>query len=84
MKMVKEMDLDNREEWSDSCRGDRPDFLKTRMKESISDHLSSLPEGMSDRRNSSYQRRVLTGIGDLPLRYRGHKPMSPSISLKNL
>jgi len=71
MRMVKEMNVDNREEWSDSYReiGRRAigDFLGNRMKESISDYLSRLPEGMPDRRNGNYQRHVLTEIGDILL-----------------
>lgn|GEM_PF-6693682 len=37
------------------------------MKESISDQLNRLPEEVSDRRNGSYQRHVLTEIGDILL-----------------
>ena len=71
MKMVKEMNVTCREEWSDDYReiGRQAigDFLTGRMKESISDHLSRLPEGLSDRRNGSYHRHVLTEIGDILL-----------------
>ena len=69
MKMVKEMDVTNREEWSDNCRevGRQAigEFLRHRMKESIADHLARLPEGICDRRNGSYQRHLLTEIGDI-------------------
>ncbi len=69
MKMVKEMNV--REEWSDECRSVGRhairDFLRDRMKESIADYLGRLPEGISDRRNGSYQRHVLTEIGDILL-----------------
>lgn len=40
-------------------------FLHCRMKESIADHLARLPEGASDRRNGSYERHLLTEIGDI-------------------
>ncbi len=71
MKMVKEMNVACREEWSDSCRGIGRkaigDLLRDRIKESIADHLSRLTEGISDRRNGSYTRHVLTEIGDVLL-----------------
>lgn len=71
MKMVKEMNTTCREEWSDSYReiGRKAigDFLVDRMKDSITDHLNRLPEGVSDRRNGSYYRHVLTEIGDILL-----------------
>jgi putative transposase len=69
MKMVKEMDVSNREEWSDDHRefGRQAiaEFLRYRMKESIADHLARLPEGVADRRNGGYQRHLLTEIGDI-------------------
>jgi putative transposase len=71
MKLVKEMYSSNREEWSDSWRefGRQAiaHFLRDRMKDSISDHLGRLPEGIPDRRNGSYTRRLLTELGDLVL-----------------
>jgi len=71
MLMVKEMNVTCREEWSDEYReiGRRAiaDFLRDCMKDSIADHLSRLPEGVADRRNGSYQRHLLTEIGDLML-----------------
>jgi putative transposase len=83
MKMVKEMNVGNKEEWSDSYReiGRQAigNFLRNRMKESISDHLNRLPEGVSDRRNGSYQRHVLTEIGDILLavpRTRTYAPLN--------
>jgi putative transposase len=83
MKMVKEMNAGNREEWSDSYReiGRQAigDFLRNRMKESISDYLFRLPEGVSDRRNGSYERHVLTEIGDILLtvpRTRTYAPLN--------
>jgi putative transposase len=69
MRMVKEMNIG--EEWSDEYRqiGRHAigDFLRDRMKESIADYLGRLPEGISDRRNGSYYRHVLTEIGDILL-----------------
>jgi transposase-like protein len=69
MKMVKEMNV--REEWSDEYRSVGRhairDFLRDRMKESIADRLSRLPEGVADRRNGSYCRHILTEIGDILL-----------------
>jgi transposase-like protein len=82
MKMVKEMDVHNREEWSDSYReiGRQAigNFLRNRMKESISDHLNRLPEGISDRRNGSYPRHVLTEIGDILLTVPRTRTYSPT------
>lgn len=49
------------------------------MKESISDQLNRLPEEVSDRRNGSYQRHVLTEIGDILLtvpRTRTYTPLN--------
>jgi putative transposase len=69
MKMVKEMNVASPEEWSDEYRQVGRDaignFLRDRMKDSIADYLSCLPEGVSDRRNGSYLRHVLTEIGDI-------------------
>lgn len=71
MKLVKDMYSSNREEWSGTWRefGRKAiaRFLRDRMKESITDYLSRLPEGMSDRRNGSYARHLLTELGDLTL-----------------
>jgi len=65
MRMVKEMNVDSGEEWSGEyrCIGRAAigAFLRDRMKESIADYLGRLPEGVSDRRNGSYQRHVLDG-----------------------
>lgn len=72
MRMVKEMNVVSREGWSDEYReigrNAIATFLRERMKESIADYLGRLPEGVSDRRNGSYQRHVLTEIGDILLR----------------
>jgi putative transposase len=66
MRMVKEMNIE--EEWSDGYRQIGRNaigaFLRDRMKESIADYLGRLPDGVSDRRNGSYQRHVLTELGD--------------------
>ncbi len=71
MHMVKEMNVTGREEWSDEYRkiGRRAiaDFLRDRMKDSIADHLARLPEDVADRRNGSYERHLLTELGDLVL-----------------
>lgn len=82
IRMVKEMNVTCREEWSDNYReiGRQAigDFLTNRMKESIADYLSRLPEGVSDRRNGSYQRHLLTEIGDILVcvpRTRTYTPM---------
>lgn len=67
MKMVKE--IYSTEEWSGGWRefGRQAiaQFLRDRMKDSIADHLSRLPESISDRRNGSYARHLLTELGDL-------------------
>ncbi len=81
MRMVKEMNVTCREEWSDGCReiGRQAigEFLMHRMKESISDHLGRLPDGVSDRRNGSYERHVLTEIGDILLTVPRTRTYSP-------
>ncbi len=70
MKMVKEMDGFSEERWTDDYRevgrNAIGNFLRDRMKESISDYLGRVPEG-ADRRNGSYPRHVLTEIGDIAL-----------------
>ncbi|MBP1732838.1 MAG: transposase mutator type [Deltaproteobacteria bacterium] len=83
MTMVKDMYVSCREEWSDAYRqiGRRAiaTFLRDRMKDSIADYLGRLPEGAADRRNGSYQRHLLTEIGDLILsvpRTRAFNPVS--------
>jgi putative transposase len=83
MKMVKEMYVTYREEWSDAYRqtGRRAiaNFLRDRMRDSIADYLGRLPEGVPDRRNGSYQRHLLTEVGDLILsvpRTRTFNPVS--------
>ena len=69
MKMVKEMDIHNSQEWSgdfrECGRHAIAEFLRYRMKESIADHLAHLPEGLSDRRSGSYSRHLLSEIGDI-------------------
>jgi len=82
MKMVKDMNVTNQEEWSDDHREVGryaiAEFLRYRMKESVADHLARLPEGVPDRRNGSYQRHLLTEIGDILLmvpRTRAYIPM---------
>lgn len=63
------MDIHNSEEWSGDFREFGryaiAEFLQYRMKESVADHLARLPEGLSDRRNGSYSRHLLTEIGDI-------------------
>lgn len=71
MKMVKDMEGPDWEVWPDDHRevGRKAiaQILTYRMKESIADHLGRLPEGVADRRNGTYPRRVLTEIGDILL-----------------
>jgi transposase-like protein len=81
LHMVKRMTV--REEWADEYQtiGRRAiaDFLRDRMKDSIADHLSRLPEGVTDRRNGNYHRHLLSEIGDLMLcvpRTRKFNPIS--------
>jgi transposase-like protein len=66
MNMVKEMN--GSEEWSGDYHafGRRAiaEFLNYRMRESIVDHLARL-DGVSDRRNGTYVRHVLTELGDI-------------------
>lgn len=69
MKMVKKLDVINKEHWSGDYRkfGRRAVavFLQCWMIESIADLLSHLPDGPSDRRNGSYKRHLLIEIGDI-------------------
>jgi len=69
MNIVKEMNVTHQGEWSDAYRqiGRQAiaHFLRERMKESIIDYLGRLPEQVSDRRNGSYQRHLLTELGDV-------------------
>jgi transposase-like protein len=83
LNMVKEMYVTRQEEWSDEYRkiGRRAiaTFLRDRMKDSIADYLGRLPDGVADRRNGSYERHLLTEIGDLILavpRTRTFNPVS--------
>lgn len=71
MRLVKEMNVISEEDWSSEYReigrNAIGNFLRDRMKESIADYLGRLPEGVSDRKNGSYPRHVLTEIGDILL-----------------
>jgi len=82
MRLVKEMVGPSEKSWSDDYREIGRNaiavFLRYQMKESIADYLGRLPEGVSDRRNGSYQRHVLTEVGDILLsipRTRTYNPL---------
>lgn len=82
MRLVKEMNVISEEDWSSEYReigrNAMGNFLRDRMKESIADYLGRLPEGVSDRKNGSYPRHVLTEIGDILLfipRTRAYNPV---------
>lgn len=82
MKMVKEMHLTSDDEWTGDYRMAAKDaiaqFLKDRMDEKIAHHLSYVHEcSISDRKNGSYLRHLLTEMGDVLLtipRTRTHSP----------
>lgn len=72
MTMVKDLYVSCQDAWADEYREIGrtaiAQFLRDRMEHSIADHLACLPEGVSDRRNGSYTRHLLTELGDLILR----------------
>lgn len=71
LDMVKEMNVSSADEWSDEYRkvgrNAIAGFLRDRMRQSISDYLSGLPDKTSDRKNGSYVRHLLTELGDIVL-----------------
>jgi len=82
LKVVKEMNLTSEDEWSgelrDAAKTSISRVLKDRMEERVAGHLSwAYQRGIPDRRNGSYARHVLTGIGDIILSIPRTRRFSP-------
>jgi len=72
LKLVKEMNLGSEDEWAGEYRGAArtavAKVLKDRMEEKVAFHLASAyRDETPDRRNGSYVRHVLTGLGNIIL-----------------
>jgi transposase-like protein len=72
LNVVKEMNLASDDDWGGECRGAARSavakVLKDRMEEKVANHLASAyRDEISDRRNGSYVRHVLTEIGNIVL-----------------
>jgi putative transposase len=72
LKMIKEMNLTSRDEWTgeyqDAARDTIARVLKEQMEERVAGHLSwAYRNGIPDRRNGTYIRHILTEIGDVVL-----------------
>jgi len=82
LKVVKEMNLTSDDEWSgefrDAARASIGKVLRDRMEERVAGHLSwAYRRGIPDRRNGTYARHVLTGIGDIILSIPRTRRFSP-------
>jgi len=82
MNLVKEMHLRSDDEWTGDYRIAAKDaiaqFLKDRMDERVTHHLSYAHEcSISDRKNGSYLRHLLTEIGDVLLTIPRTRTYSP-------
>ena len=72
LKVIKEMNLGPADEWTGEYREAARDtvarVLKDQMEERVAGHLSwAYRQGISDRRNGSYIRHVLTELGNIAL-----------------
>ena len=72
LKVIKEMNLGSADEWAgeyrDAARDTIARVLKDQMEERVAGHLSwAYQKGISDRRNGSYIRHVLTELGNIIL-----------------
>jgi putative transposase len=72
MKMIKEMNLTSRDEWTgeyqEAARKTVAKVLKEQMEERVAGHLSwAYQRGIPDRRNGVYLRHLLTELGDIVL-----------------
>jgi len=70
--MIKEMNLTSTDEWTDGYRGQAREtvanVLKNQMEERVARHLAwAFNKGITDRRNGSYVRKVLTELGTIIL-----------------
>jgi transposase-like protein len=82
LNLVKQMNLTSDDEWSgeykDAARASIAKLLKDRMEEKVAGHLAwAYQRGIPDRRNGSYVRRVLTGLGDIILSIPRTRRFSP-------
>lgn len=82
LKMIKEMNLTSRDEWSgeyrDAARDTIARILKEQMEERVAGHLSwAYQKGIPDRRNGIYVRRLLTELGDVELSIPRTRHFSP-------
>ena len=72
LKVIKEMNLGSADQWAgeyrDAARDTVARVLKDQMEERVAGHLSwAYQKGISDRRNGSYIRHVLTELGSIVL-----------------
>ena len=72
LKMIKEMNLTSRDEWTgeyhETARKTVARVLKEQMEERVAGHLSwAYRKGIPDRRNGVYLRHLLTELGDIVL-----------------
>jgi transposase-like protein len=70
--MIKEMNLTSTDEWTDGYRGQAREtvanVLKNQMEKRVARHLAwAFNKGITDRRNGSYVRKVLTELGTIIL-----------------
>ena len=82
LEVVKEMNLTSEDEWGGDCREAARSavgkVLKDRMEEKVAFHLASAyRDETPDRRNGSYVRHVLTGLGDIILSITRTRLFSP-------
>lgn len=72
LKMIKELNLTSRDEWTgeyqEAARKTVAKVLKEQMEERVAGHLSwAYQKGIPDRRNGVYLRHLLTELGDIVL-----------------
>jgi transposase-like protein len=82
LKMIKEMNLTSRDEWTgeyqEAARKTVAKVLKEQMEERIAGHLSwAYQKGIPDRRNGTYVRHLLTELGDVELSIPRTRQFSP-------
>ena len=82
LKVIKEMNLGSADEWAgeyrDAARNTVARVLKDQMEERVAGHLSwAYQKGISDRRNGSYIRHVLTELGSIALSIPRTRRFSP-------
>jgi transposase-like protein len=82
LKMIKEMNLTSRDEWTgeyqEAARKTVARVLKEQMEERVAGHLSwAYTKGIPDRRNGTYLRHLLTELGDVELSIPRTRSFSP-------